>query len=113
MTMHILVGESNITTFKIAASCSHTCGGIYDFFTHVPKVGNRHAIPQHWKTQLFVCYAAGIRVMQVVIPAWYSGDLAQEVMRTALSESSQSVPAIRLDDSCMCRLHVSKGKCRL
>lgn len=39
--------------------------------------------------------------------------MAQEVMHTVLSESSQLVPVFDLDDSCTCRLHVYKGMCRL
>ena len=52
--------------------------------------------------------------MQVVIPAWYSGDMTQEVMHTALSESSQLVPAFGdgVDGSGTCQLHLSKGTCK-
>lgn len=59
-----------------------------------------------------VCHVCGMLDVQVVIPAWYSGDVAQEGMHTA-SESSQLVPALHVDDSCTCQLHVPKGTCRL
>lgn len=48
-------------------------------------------------------------MMQVHIPAWYTGEMAEEVMQTALLESSHLVPALHVDNSCTCQLRVPKG----
>lgn len=122
--------------YAVLLCCPHARVGFFCHMTHVPSgsvkstthvpsccwlqrplskpcltLTSPHSSPKRFPLPALQQFP--LHIMQVVIPAWYSGDIAQDVPHMDPPDTNQMVPAVVTDNSGSCQLTVPKGICRL